>query len=312
MSAASTPIAWHGLELLPAAGEGAQTVAALLGRSAFALVAAERAHELPPTVACEPVAANRLEASSDLMPRLVALAGLSQVQYAELLDIVTEQHMRGEQSLFAALLDTSASESMVAAHLRRVQARSRAGQNGWLRLHDPYVFVQLPRVLGGAAVSTLFGPVRCWSICLAGQWWLARAQTNSGNAAPDAPIDARTQWDGLLRIAPVNRALHHLQARALQSIVEFSAHLDSLVVRAAARHGLTRAADQAAFAALAVDLVLNFDEHPDVAAAIARRDDESQRSEAPDASVVDVLTNLPEATWQRIRAAYARSTGPSA
>lgn len=309
MTQQSTTVFWHGLELEHPQAEGAQVLATLLHESQFALIAAERTPEMPASVELESIVPHALAANAELMPRLLELGILPIPLRHEILVAMEQQRERDEQPMIAALLQTDVNVQGVATHLRQSQARSRGSQVGWLRLHDPYVFVQLPRVLGASAMPAMFGPVRSWVICLGGQWWSARVATTPTSAVRHAPINPRTQWAGLLRIAAVNRALRQLQALTLQRIVELSAHLDTLTLRAQERHGLTKVADQAAFAALGAELRHDFDEHPGVAAAIAALGRESSQSGAPDTTVIDALNNLPTATWQHVRATYGRQTG---
>lgn len=312
MNAGSTP-AWPGIEVDVAWAGASFSFYEALHRPLFALVPAERLDELPDGALGEPVVAAGFEASAHLMPRLVALHALDRSTKDSLLELTARQAEDGEQPAVAALVECAeecaGNVERLSRHIRRAQSCRCGVQTAWLRLHDPYVFVQLMRLIGEPSMPDLFGPVVRWHMYLGGRWCVARPPV----AGPRARALERSVWHALQRIGVVNRALIGLRWRRLEDIFAHSAHFDMLAMRAADRHGLDRPADQSAFAMLGALLREDFDEHPALSSAIAtHRADQTEvdRDAANRSSLIEVLQSLPDATWQQVREQYARTSHP--
>ena len=234
--------------------------------------------------------------SAEWLPHLVNLNDLSRGQLGELLDLLDAQHHAEEPPVLCAWLKADCEPERLYQHLSRAQVqRGPGGVKAWLRLHDPRVWLQLPRVLSVQALSALFGPVSAWTVPFDGAWLTSKPPQTQ--RMPGATRHEASQWGALLRIGPVNRALAQLGLNNPEGLHQASAALDALVERAQQSHGLSRVDDQVAFACFGWRTHALFDQHPLVQESLA-----AARSEVPPAELVDALARLTPAQQERIRA----------
>lgn len=265
--------------------------------SRFALVDPHRLDELPPGLPLQALCPPAFTSSAHLMPRLLDLHALLDDQRAWMLDELDRCVASQEQPAISVLLPSEASADDMARHLTRQQTVRQGASQAWLRLHDPYVFIQLARVLDGRGLRDLFGPVQQWIICLAGDWHSCTPRLAANDVALGAP--SARPWDALLRIAAVNRCLLAKGWANLEEIAKRSPHIDLLVQRGQNAYRLSRPADAAAFAAMGADLRLEFDQHPLLTPLI-----DEWRAEGPEAdgaNLIDELQALPPEAWDRVR-----------
>jgi hypothetical protein len=276
--------------------------------SQFALVAAERVPDLPAGLSGVSLVARGFDASADLMPRMFELLTLSKSQSAWVVEELDRCHQEREQPPIGVLLRArpGATTAAIVQHLRLQQVRSFLSDRAWLRVHDPYVFPHLPRVLGRAEFQSLMGPIDAWSICVSGQWFSCQLPPVADDTTQvrRSHVDLGNVWAALLRIGAVNRALLMCGWTSLAEMIEHSEHLDALVQRAELRHGLHRPQEQAAFATLGAGCEVGFDEHPEIVRALARFRKELEAlppEERMEANALDALQALPEEIWTQVK-----------
>lgn len=276
----------------------------LMREHRYALVAAEHLDQLPAGVATHALAGGALADSAELMPCLIALTELRDGQRAALTGSLEEAAAAGQTPVLSALLDSDASAQRLRSHLSVLQLRtSLAGQRGWLRIHDPRVWIQLPRVLGNADWSNLFGPVTCWSVCVGGEWLKTAPKGPPSGRTRQSPMDT-AQWAALQRIGAVNRVLTHNQWTTHDDAMRHSLAIDALVARAQQRHGLSRTAELVAYAVLGMRLHPRFDECDVALRALHEQEQicghvesESAGDSDSDHSVIDALSAITAAQW---------------
>jgi hypothetical protein len=304
---------WHGLAIDSRTNADGLLRYEFLRASRFALIEMQRLSELPEDFPTQPVVAEHFGCSAHLMPHLVDLQALRSEHSAWLLGELDRAYAAQEQAAVAVLLQSTAPIDFMQSHLRQAQTRSYQSLTAWQRLHDPWVFLQLPRVLSIEEMRRLFGPIEAWAVCLGGAWHICTvdagvttAKATGDKPAPSSSDSQQAQWAALLRIGAVNRALMQRGWLLLPDVIRHSAHLDALVQRAESVHGLSRAGEQAGYAVLGAELPVDFDEHPAIAAAI--RAHQNQNEGPRDSSIVDALNALPAATWQQVERELSAST----
>ena len=280
----------------------------LLQRHRFALVAAEHIERLDSGLPRVRIVPPGMGDSESLMPLLVNLALLDVRQHAMLLDELQRAHASLAQPVFSALLATEADSPRIEAHLAHAQLRSAVnGRRAWLRLHDPRVWAQLPRILRSSELRKLFGPVSAWSICMHGHWiaTVPPPLEAHSTAASDAQTPASI-WAALERVGLINRVLSQCGWLGYEEAVQHSPRVDALLLRGQQRHGLSSLDDLVDYASLGARVHPCFDAHPIAIAAVkAERLDAPSSSgsqEADNSYVVHALRAVPREDWERVRA----------
>lgn len=284
----------------------------LLRSHRFALVAAEYRDRLPPNVMAPSISSGELADSAELTPGLISLNQLTASQFDALTARLEEDSLEGRAPLLSALLETDVSADRVVSHVAAVQLQSGPrGERAWLRIHDPRVWVHLPRIVEPARVRAFFGPMTAWSVCIGGSWVRTTPPVDAKISALITKFrhDPR-QWAALQRIGVVNRVLARYGWLSYRDIVERSAAIDDLVARGQSRHDLTSVADLVEYAILGTTIHSRFDELPVALNAIKAHAENRRPQDADDdASVMDELRAIPDAQWiQAIREAAEGTT----
>jgi hypothetical protein len=262
----------------------------LLINHRFALVSANDIDRMPGGCTLHSTAAGALQASDELLPRLVDLTELQPGQRDEFLDACVTA-ADGEPPA-VVLLKSDAEPGLLAAHLGRMQtAKSASGEKAWLRVHDPRVWFQLNRVVSVERMNTLMGPIGLWTFFLAGQWV---SQENTGPRMAVSRFDDST-WSALERIGVVNRVISRIDPvpKVLDDMLLISQKADQLAERAGRRYQLNRLDDQVEFCLLGLRVHAQFDEHPRVRDVFARV--------SQDPSAFDELLAHDETFWRSVR-----------
>ncbi|MDW5417071.1 hypothetical protein R6242_10890 [Iodobacter sp. CM08] len=261
----------------------------------YALILAEQREMLPADLSFVPLVPKQLAKDVGLMPLALDLWALDEKVRLAMFEQLIELQEQKKASPIAALLIADCDIKQLSKHLSDIQYRRYLQQSGWLRLVDPRVWIQLPRVLGAREVARLFGPVKQWSVCLYGDWVVTRPLSPVMLETVETPHLA-LRWPALLRMGIVNRALAHLGWLTFLQAQAQSELLDALVYQGQSKHQLFRTEELVAYACLGIHCGLAFDEHPIALAAIAGLD----RNE-PDASIVDALNEIPKEQWEIIQ-----------
>ncbi len=191
-------------------------------------------------------------------PHLVLLDGASPDLRVALLDELESTYVTGEPRGLLALLGSNAPVDQVASHLRSMMFRRKPGSDRyWIRLHDPRVFMHLPRILSPAQLHGLMGSIDvwCWRDLDLGTW------TCTARPAEDKPHDeswSESQWDAVFRVELVNRTAREIARLAPGTLASSALHerIDAALRRAIEQEGMVSTEDQQAFA---VDAVLHGD-----------------------------------------------------
>ncbi|STQ91586.1 hypothetical protein [Iodobacter fluviatilis] len=261
----------------------------------YALILAEQREMLPADLPFVPLVPKQLAKDVGLMPLALDLWALDEKVRLAMFEQLIELQDQKEASPIAALLIADCDIKQLSKHLSDIQFRRYLQQSGWLRLVDPRVWIQLPRVLGAREVARLFGPVQQWSVCLYGDWVVTRPLSPAMLETVETPPLA-LRWPALLRMGIVNRALAHLGWLSYPQAQAQSELLDALVYQGQSKHQLSRSEELIAYACLGIHCGLAFDEHPIALAAIAGLD-----RDEPDASIVDALNEIPKEQWEIIQ-----------
>lgn len=274
----------------------------LLAQHRFALVASERLGQLPAGIEGRRVARGAFRDSAELMPTLIELNRLETARVDELLECAERDRALGNLPVLSALLDSDASVEQAEYHLAATQERrGPSGAKAWLRVHDPRVWLHLPRVLGDVELRAVFGPANAWTVFY-GDHWITTHPPFIDHARQRFTPDAAAQWAALERVGAVNRVLgargwmsrHDLEARG--------AAIDSMVVRGRSRHGLHRMTDLVAYASLGIGIHPRFDEASVALEAIEEHERERGKDGCePDSSIVDALQVISSDQWLRAR-----------
>ena len=152
----------------------------------FALLDQLSVDDLPAEIHADPVIPRGLENASHLMPLMIDLRALAEVQHSALVDWLEASLQRCGESPIACWLKTQASPTRIRSHLAaRLVVRSGNGERCLLRYYDPKVFAHLRWILNAAQLGELFGPVSGWTYWLDGGWRLASpAPRAAGRARP--------------------------------------------------------------------------------------------------------------------------------
>lgn len=261
---------------------------------AFALVAPGGEGQLPSGAVVHCLAAGSLAQSRDLLPSLLELASLSALQLDELYVEVDLLQRDGNLPLLCALIEVEpeCNADRLQRHLAAVQVwRGPEGLKGWLRAHDPRVWIQLQRVLGADSLQKVFGPVTSWTVPLGERWW----RFDRNDVLRDASGKTEeAEWAALNRVGAVNRALARLGIWGdCAAVHRESPALDELIQEAQRRHGVHRADDLAAYAWFASVVHRDFDRHPIGMEMLARADG--------DAHLADLLEAVSEEQREAMR-----------
>ncbi|MGL4604725.1 MAG: hypothetical protein ACRCU9_11325, partial [Iodobacter sp.] len=194
----------------------------------YALILAEQREMLPADLPLVPLAPKVFAKDVDLMPLLLDLWALDEeVRLALFEQLIALQEQKGASPI-SALLVTHCDIKQLSRHLSEIQFRRYLQQSGWLRLVDPRVWIQLPRILGAREVARLFGPVQQWSVCLYGDWVVTSPPAQATLETVKTP-HLSLRWPALLRMGIVNRALAHLGWLSYPQAQAQSERLDALV-----------------------------------------------------------------------------------
>ncbi len=274
----------------------------LLARHQFALVAAERLNRLPACVKGRRVVRGALADSADLMPTLIELGGLVTEHVDQLLESFEKDNAAGDLPVFSALLESDASVEHLESHLAATQTRlGPRGERAWLRVHDPRVWLHLPRIFSSTELREVFGPMTAWTVFIGGGWITTQAPRDDGGR-PGAGLAGAAQWAALERVGAINRVLATQGWSSRDDLDARTPAVDALLVRGRERHGLQRLADLVAYANLGMTVHPRFDESIVALSAIETYEQEclEDGSEA-DSSVVDALLAIATDEWVRAR-----------
>ena len=263
----------------------------------FALVDPVQRSKLPESLDCQSLALTEVAEGVDLFPGLLDLRALSQNQRDALMTCADAQPRL--EPLLCALLRCDQKVSGIVTHLRQAQViRGPQGAKAWLRIHDPRVWLHLPRVLNPDLLHAITGPIVQWWVNWRGNW-------SDGTPARAISTPRRrnltdTEWAKLARIGAVNRSLAHLGYWGAEALRQNAPAVDALVERGQQRYQLSRMDDLVGYVELAWRHGAAFDDHPLARQVIADYSDEAGSADIPDASVVDALAAMSEADWQTI------------
>lgn len=264
----------------------------------YALIAAEHGEQLPAGISATPVARHVLADSVDLMPKLVDLDRLTDSQRVELIVGMQTGTASGGSLFVSALLASEATTQQIESHIAAIQVcRGPNGNRAWLRVHDPRVWLHLPRIFGDGAMRSIFGPITQWSVCFGGKWIATRLADNTLPRTA-RPVTA-VEWAALERIGVINRVLARMGCHTVDCLDKTSPAVDALVQRGQSRHALQRVDDLVAYAMLGMTIHPRFDESAIALRAITdhERDIGDTDSGFSDASVVDALMAVPPEQW---------------
>ncbi|MBA4706849.1 hypothetical protein [Aquitalea aquatica] len=267
------------------------------GRFSFAIASAEQRAELPDDWPWLLLTPKGFEDNEGLMPSLLHLSALTPEDQQTLFTQLETAQQENEQAPLSTLLSATTSPATMARHLCHAQVLVHQRQKFWLRIFDGRVWSQLPRVLNTQAILGLYGPVSQWASNLYGSWALMPppSLTATKHTTPDM------DWEALLRIGAVNRALAQTACLNWQDAIKRAACVDSLVQRAQQLYQLGRLEDQVSFACYGIRYGSQFDSHPIVQREIANLMAQSPE-ERTDSTLVDCLALLTEEQWATIQA----------
>jgi len=278
----------------------------LLRQYTFALVDASQREQIPAGISSRSLASGALSDSAELLPSLLVLGELNAQQHAALVELLDAQCRAKEPPVTCALLNATCTAKRIQLHLASAQVINGPGtEKAWLRLHDPRVWLQLPRVYQAADLRQVFGPVVTWTICLSGRWIETRPpEINDPKQSIVLRRSGPPQWAKLQRIGIVNRALARLGLSDHDDVLKHSPALDDLALRGQTRHQLQRTADLVEYVCLGWQISPRFDEHPMALRAIEeyrRTLAEEGDGAEPGASPIDALVAIPREHWPRMR-----------
>jgi Domain of unknown function (DUF4123) len=182
-----------------------------------------------------------------------------------------------------------------AVHIgRQMIRRHPQGHRCLLRLHDPAVLWALWPLLTPAQQRQLLGPINTWWLLDPnGQLTALRCDDRSAAAEPWAV----EQWADIDNITPMNRALRNWLAapEASTALLLPEAHRIAIqALRRARAAGFTHDRDLGAFALHALAVHPQFDHHPQVQRALAKREPADQYT-----ALIEALS---EQDWLDVRA----------
>jgi hypothetical protein len=280
----------------------------LLKNHTHALVAAENLERLPASIPHTRLAHGVLQDSVQSMPSLIELSALNDKDSLALLEQMQAEVDRGELPVICSLLRTEYDTPRFQSHFARVQiCRNSRGERAWLRLHDPRVWVQLPRVLKMSTLEKISIALQHWTFYYAGEWITNtlddyKQDTPLRNVTSSLVVDG-PEWAALGRVGAVNRSLSRLGIDTTYSeALRHSALIDSLIARAQAVYGLRRLEDLLNFASLGWCIHPRFDEHSCVIEAVQNHHDGVKSGDVEDdTSVVDSIMALDPEAFEAIR-----------
>lgn len=184
-----------------------------------------------------------------------------------------------------------------------VAVPGNASQRRLLRFWDPRVLPQLARILDKDAWRHWL-PVNATWLSIDGWGQMTRTEFARPPATPrDGPRLDGEPWRALERIADVNHSMVMGSLWHRPPDARVYAHLDRLLAHAA-ELGCTQALDRVTYAVLADAMRLPLEQHPDIAAMLARTRREN-------VSFSDLLSLLDPSDWERIGADLRRHAGSS-
>lgn len=280
----------------------------LLKNHTHALVAAEHLERLPASIPHTRLAHGLLQDSEQSMPCLIELSTLNDQDSLALLEQMQAEVDRGELPVICSLLRTDYDTPRLKSYFARIQiCRNSRGERAWLRLHDPRVWVQLPRVLRLSTLKKVSIALQCWTFYYAGEW----ITDTLDDYKRDTPLHDVTsslivddpEWAALGRVGAVNRSLARLGIDTTYSeTLQHSALIDSLIARALTTYGLSRLEDLLNIASLGWGIHPCFDEHPRVIEAVQSHHDGVKSGDVEaDTSVVDSMMALGPEAFEAIR-----------
>lgn len=276
----------------------------ILREYSFGLIDASRVDQLPPGLALEALAPANLVSSAHLMPRLLVLRSLPEVQRHALLDSIHEAAKAGDESPVGLFVKTDAD---VKAFVRQWNAAQicepKPGQKVWLRLHDPRVVHQLLRILTSRQRRQFFLNSQALTYWVGREWmtesvWedISHEESKSAiTAAVTSNATERVDWERIGRIGLINRALNGASVRDASSMTTQGLLAEQLMQRAGRFYGLTEPADLVEFAMRGLTTTSAFDEHPEIAAAI-----NVATSPDDDSSLADRFAMMSAQVWANL------------
>ncbi len=218
-----------------------------------------------PMLRCTPPS---LTNSDEVMPRLIDVAGLNQLQQEGLAEVLSEE-LRGERPpLVCAWLDCKLSAGALARHISRfLVGPSVEGTDVLWRYYDPRVFALAVTVLHKEQSQALLGPVLEWHFPWRNRWWSV-----IGPGVESEPVKGVTlawpdakQWDSLERAALVSQALYRLEGMhgrlTDEDCLRLLRKLDSLMALGKLRLHLYENDELVDYAVLSVRYVAEFRHH---------------------------------------------------
>ena len=170
----------------------------------FAIVDPSVIERMPAGVVTTPIIPAALADSAHLMPSLLKLDGLSEVQLAALLQAQDEAEAQNFPPPLALFAATSVESEAFKNHWNALQLCKRhSPQPAWLRLHDTRVLHQLLRILPPAQTAKVFGPSSALTYWVGGEWLEVKKPEVTEPLAGGATWD----WPRVERIGLINRAL---------------------------------------------------------------------------------------------------------
>lgn len=195
-----------------------------------------------------------LTGKAGVMPRLLDLTQLNQVQQSELLDRIDAWDRQNDHPFIGLLLKSAASAGRVARHLaQQLVVRAPDGSESLLRWHDPRVFRHLSWLLTTTQMRLFSGPVSAWCWRDGSARWRALDVAATGHVPGRMRITVE-QWATISRIGVLNRAIAQLERNAEGLVLDDAMYRRAELCLQSAydQHGLTEEADARLFVEQAV------------------------------------------------------------
>lgn len=227
--------------------------------------------DLPAT----PLLPEKISVQPEVMPRLIALRGMSDAACVDLLERAGRHERYSRHPYFSALLVADGDAPAIAAHLSRrlVIAMPDAG-HALLRYFDPRVFRHLGWLLTEAQMNLLLGPVNQWSWRTAAGAWQQHSRIEAASTLSGLRLTSG-QWDSLQRVGLLNKSLRQIERSAPGIAIDdrSARRVDTLLRDAYEQHRLTDEADRRLYAEQGIRFHPHIHRHPQLAERLARARD---------------------------------------